>query len=238
MSLAEGFKSTRLPDPWFAFLLPFYTYQNDWTRTNSPRFFGFLASDAQPNTFWLNYLASAGASYRADARGTTLYGDLLIDDTEAPAGLGAGDDVPSKTGYQLGVYAPDLGGLGGRFAARLEFSSIAATTYTNVSGPIAWSRDGLPLGFPGGANARVVFARLDARLTDTISAAVDGSVQRRTSGSQPGADMDALGLYATYALRPNSFVGLRLDHRRIETFGETGQTRTRTRFEVNAGVGF
>ncbi len=149
LSLAESFKSTRLPDPFFAFLLPFYVYQNDWTETSRDRWLEFLVSDPQPNTFWLNYLASAGLSYRADARGTTLYTDLLIDDTEAPRGLGLGNEVPRKLGVQVGVYAPDLGGVG-RYAARLEFASIDATTYSNVSRPINWEHDGLPSASPAG----------------------------------------------------------------------------------------
>lgn len=235
LALREAFKSTRLPDPLLAFLLPFYTYQTDWTETNHPRLFGFLASGAQPNTFWMNYFASAGLSYRADGRGTMLYGDYLIDDVKAPAGLGLGNRVPRKTGAQIGVYLPDLGGIG-RYAARLEFSSIDQTTFTNVSEPVAWRRDELPLGFPAGPNTRVLFGRIDARLSDKVRVAVDASIRRRKSETEPGADVDSLGAYATYALRNNAFIGTRLGHQRIVDRGVAAQTRTR--FEVNAGVGF
>ena len=43
-ALAEGYKSTRLPDPLLAAVLPFYLYQNDWTKSSSHRPLKFLAT--------------------------------------------------------------------------------------------------------------------------------------------------------------------------------------------------
>lgn len=234
-SVAEAFKATRLPDPWFALVLPFYTYQNAWTRSNRFRLLGFLASDPEPDSFWLNYVATAGASFRADARGTTLYGTLLLDDVKAPQGFGKGDEVPRKLGGQVGVYVPDLGGVG-RYAGRLEFSFVDPTTYVTVSRPVNWQRDEVPIGLPSGPNARVWFGRIDARLSSRVDAALDATLRRQASRNQTGLEGNALGVYATYALRSDAFAGLRLDYNRDKNGGEPA--RSRTRLELNAGIGF
>lgn len=233
LSAAESFKSTRLPDPLFALVLPFYLYQDDWTDKHG--LFAPFVTDKQGNTAWLNYTASAGLSYRADGRGTTLFGDLLIDDVESPFGIGLGNDVPRKIGYQIGVHVPDLGG-SGRYGARLEYASLDATTYRNVSEPISWERDDRPLGFPTGANARLAYGRFDARLTPALHLALDGSVRRRASSAEPGPNAETVGLNATYSLRPDAFLGARIDGRREQMPGQ--RRRTRVRFEVNAAIGF
>lgn len=239
-SFSEVFKSTRLPDPWAAVLLPFYTYQNDWTGSNSGRWFGFLASDPQPNTFWMNYMVDVQVVFRPRGGGDAgqrpaFYADLLIDDIQAPEGLGEGNDVPRKIGWQVGVFAPDLGG-NGKYAGRLEYATIDATTYTNFSPPITWTRDSLPLGHPAGPNAKVLFGRLDAALTPKVNVAVEAAQRRRNSSSGPEANADRLGVYATYAVDNNAFVGARVEHRRISPQGAARDSRTR--FEVNAGIGF
>lgn len=234
-SVAEAFKSTRLPDAWAPMILPFYTYQNDWTKSNKERWFGFLASGAQPNTFWLNYMVDVGASYRADARGTRFYADLLADDLKAPKGLGKGDETPRKIGAQVGVHIPDLGGQG-RYAARLEYATIDLNTYTNISPPIAWAQDGLPLGHPTGPNARVFFGRLDATLTEKVTMAVEGAARRRASNDGPEANAERIGLYASYAASPSAFFGARLEYRRITPPGATSDKSARA--ELNAGIGF
>lgn len=239
LSFTESFKSTRLPDGQWALLLPFYVYQRDWTRQEpgAPRLFGFLATSTQPDTFWLNFLADLNVSYRADQRvaGTTFYADLLVDDLQAPVNLGKNDSVPRKIGFQVGVHAPDLGGLG-RYGLRLEYASIDAGTYTSLSPPVAWNQQGLPLGHPAGPDARVFFARVDARLSPRVDLALEGRVRRRARGSEgSSANRDALGVYATYALRANAFVGTRLDYERAP---RALPEQTRTRFELNAAVGF
>jgi hypothetical protein len=239
LAFAESFKSTRLPDPHFALVLPFYTYQNDWTSTNRNRWFGFLASDPQPNTAWLNYLASINVSYRADIRrGTVVYGDLVLDDLKAPPGLRQDNATPRKIGALLGVYAPDLGGGNGRYRARAEIASIDPGTFTNVSPPVAWVRDGRPLGFPTGPNSRLGFVRLDARVSPRLDLALDAFVRRRARGGagDGGADAESVGIYGAYALRDDAFVGARLDYGRVTPPG--GPADRRTRFEINAAFGF
>ncbi len=82
---------------------------------------------------------------------------------------------------------------------------------------------------------RVWFGRFEARLSPGSMPPLTDSCAGPTTTSL-GADADALGLYATYALRNDAFVGARVDYGREEVAGEPA--RTRTRFEVNAGIGF
>jgi hypothetical protein len=236
LSFAEMFKSTRLPDPVFSAVLPFYLYQHDWTAGNR-NLLGFLVSDEQPNTAWMNYMGDIGVSYRADARGTVLYADLLLDDVQAPFGWGKGDDVPRKIGQQYGVYFPDLGGAS-RYGLRLEYTNTDPTTYTNISGPIAWTNDALPLAHPAGPNAHSFFVRFDARVNDRVNLAAEGEARRRGSDIRGPAtpDADRFGLFGTYLLRRDAFIGFRYDYRRVSPPGSPSDTRSR--FEVNAGFGF
>lgn len=238
VSLAEAFKSTRLPSPFFAAILPFYLYQNEWTRSSRSNVLGPLVSGALPDTFWLNYAGDAQVSYRPGARsGDVLYADLLLDDVKAPTGIGLGDDTPRRIGWQIGAYTPDLFGMK-RFGARLEYSTIDQTTYTDVSRPINWSQDGIPLGYSAGPNARVLFGRFDARISDKLKVALEGQTRRRnvTSAASTEPNIDRLGFFATYDVRQNLFVGARLDRARIAP--ADGNSTTQTRIEGNIGYGF
>jgi hypothetical protein len=235
LSFAEMFKSTRLPDPLFSAILPFYLYQHDWTAGNR-NFLSFLVSDEQPNTAWMNYMGDIGVSYRADSRGTVLYADLLLDDVKAPFGWGKGDDVPRKIGQQYGVYFPNLGGAG-KYGLRLEYANTDPTTYTNVSRPIMWTNDGLPLAHPGGPNIHSFFGRVDAVVTDRVKVAAEAEIRQRGANDRgaPTPDSDRVGLYATYLLRQNAFIGLRYDYRKVAPL--SGSVQTRNRIELNAGFG-
>jgi hypothetical protein len=126
LSLGESFKSTRLPSPLLANILPFYVYQAEWTKGSRRQILGGIVDGALPDTGWLNYLADANVSYRADRRGTILYSDLLLDDVKAPSGFGLEGPTRRKLGGQLGIYAPDLGGAGGKYA--LVWSSPPSTS--------------------------------------------------------------------------------------------------------------
>jgi hypothetical protein len=234
-SVAELLKSTRLPDPQWAMVMPFYLYQHNWTKGSRSRPFGFLATGALPDTFWFNYVGDAQVSYQVDGRtGATVYGDLLLDDVKAPRGWGFGDDTPSKTGTQLGVYLPRLD-RAGRTSLRLEYTSLDAPTYTDVSRPIQWTAaDTLPLGHPAGPDTRTLFARLDYAVSDRLRLAVEGMDSRRRSGGGgafPGFTRYAsryVDLFASYAVRRDAFVGARYQNRQ----------GTSNRFEVNVGAGF
>jgi hypothetical protein len=236
-SFAETFKSTRLPGPIFSAILPFYLYQNDWTEASRNRWFGFLARGAEPNTFWLNYVGDAQVSYRAGSRGEVLYLDLLLDDTKAPRGIGLGDDTPQRMGYQVGAYAPDLFGLK-RYGLRLEYANIDTTTYTNISPPVAWTQDGLPLGHAAGPNASVFFARFDARFSDKVKVALESQTRRRrvTEATSTEPNADRLGIYATYSLKRDLYLGARVERNHVEPVG--GPSTTKTRIEGNIGFGF
>lgn len=236
-SLAEGIVSTRLPDPLLANVLPFYIYQNDWTRGSRHRTFGFLATSTEPDTFWLNYMADIGLAYRVDRRGTRLYADVVLDDLKAPSGLGRGDDTPRKIGQLYGIYLPDLGGVG-RYGARFEYATVDANTFTHSTPANAWVDDGRPLGYSSGPNARVYFTRLDWKASDTISLAFEGQSRRRrtTIPDRPDPNINRVSLFATYAPRRDAYAGIRAEYRTLDLPGRA--TDRDVRFEVNAGAGF
>jgi hypothetical protein len=235
LSLGESFKSTRLPSPLFANILPFYLYQAEWTKGSRRKILGGLVDGALPDTGWLNYLADANLSYRTGARGMVVYGDFLLDDIKAPSAIGLPGPGPKrKTGIQLGAYAPDLGGVGGKYGLRLEFATIDAETYTNTSLPVAYDQNGISLGHPAGPNANVYFGRFDIAASPKLKLAVEGTVRRRKSDSDPAPKSDRLGLYASYALHKNTFVGARFEHSRKQF----GAVTTGDRAEINAGIGF
>lgn len=251
VSLGESFKSTRLPDAFYAFTLPsFYFYQDTYTRyPGDPRRpLQFLATTPPyQNTSWLNYLGDAQVAYRVDSRGTVLYSDLLLDDIKAPEGIGKGNDTPRKIGFQLGAYAPALD-RAGRYAARLEYTTIDTGTYLNASPPVYWDNNGKPLGYASQTNADVFFGRVDAAFSPRFKAAAEGYVRRakdetggdpgRLGAVSPAFDADRFSLFATYTLRRDAFVGLRLDRTSVTPSAPGSARQTDTRAELNFGVGF
>ena len=237
VSLGESFKSTRLPSPILANILPFYLYQNEWTRSGRHHLLGGLVSGALEDTGWLNYLADVNLAYRADRRGTTLYSDLLLDDFKAPAGLGLPGPAPKrKLGGQVGVYAPDLGALGGKYGLRLEFATIDTGTYTNISPPVAYNENGVALGHPAGPNAQVYFGRFDVAASPKVKLAIEGTIRRQKDESTLAPKSDRVGLYASYALRRDAFLGARFEH--VRTQNDATANSNGNRVELNAGIGF
>lgn len=249
VSAGEAFKSTRLPDAFYAFTLPsFYFYQDTYTQyaDENRRLLSFLrTTDPYPNTAWLNYLADLQVSYRVDSRGTLVYTDVMLDDVNAPEAIGNDFDTPRKVGLQFGVYAPALD-REGRYGARLEYTSIDTGTYLNASPPVYWSRDGRALGYAPGTNANVVFGRFDAAVSPRFKAAAEAYVRRardetggdpnRLGAVSPVFDADRFSLFATYSLRRDAFVGLRVD--RTSVTPRAGSRDTNTRAELSLGVGF
>lgn len=239
VSLGESFKSTRLPSPVFANILPFYLYQSEWTRSARHHILGGLVSGALPDTGWLNYLADANVTYRADSRGTILYSDLLLDDVKAPKGLGLPGPAPKqKIGSQFGVYVPDLGAQRGKYGLRLEFATIDVGTYTNASLPVAYGENGAALGHPAGTNAQVYFGRFDVAATSKVKIAIEGTIRRQKDESTPAPKSDRVGLYASYALRRDAFIGARFEHVRTQNDAIINTIGTGNRAEINAGIGF
>ena len=237
-SFAEGFKSTRLPDPLWSQLLPYYAYQDAWTSGGRGRLLGFLAQHPERDSLWFNYLADANITYRLDKKGTQFYADLMLDDVKAP--LETGDalvPIHRKIGQQFGVYLPEFDRLG-RLSARLEYTRTDELTYTHVSPPVAWSKEDFPLGFPGGPNGQIFFGRLDATLNENFTAAIEAETRQRihTRAGSPEPNVDRLGLYGTWAFRRNIAFGARYEWRRY-SFANAPKQKL-SRFEANATFGF
>jgi hypothetical protein len=237
-SLGEGFKSTRLPDPLFSVILPFYVYQNNWTTNNRRRPLSFLVSHSQRDSLWFNYLADANVGYRLDKKGTLLYFDLNLDDVKAPAETGdAIIPIRRKIAQQFGAYFPEFDRQG-RLSARIEYTHVDQFTYTHTSSPVAWSKEDFPLGFPGGPNGQIYFGRLDVVMTEKLSGAIEGETRQRvhTDSDSGEPNVNRVGLYATYSFRPNIAFGARYEYRRYSYVGSP--TQNLSRLEANATIGF
>ncbi|GAB4453505.1 MAG: hypothetical protein OHK0029_06460 [Armatimonadaceae bacterium] len=239
-SFGEAFKSTRLPDPIFSQIFPYFLYQNDWIDNDDVtyfRLFPFLVSDPQTDAAWINYIADITAGYRPDNRGTVLYAALMLDDVRSPEPISLDGRTPRKIGQQYGVYLPDLGGIG-RYGLRLEYSTTDVATYRTVAEPSDWYWDGTPLGFPAGSNADVFFGRLDVAFDTRWKVAVEGVTRRRhkTNPGDEGRNADRVSLFASYAPVPHAFAGLRVEHQSFSLPGSPAERRTC--LELNAGIGF
>jgi hypothetical protein len=238
LSLAEALMNTRLPDPIYSQVLPYYLYQNDWTAISRHHWLGSLIQDSQPNYNWSNYFADVNLSYRADGRGTILYVDYALDDIKAPFGLGDPNNTttPRKLGQQYGIYLPNLDGAH-RYTLRLEYSTSDRETYTNVVAPLIWARGNVPLGYPGGPNARLLFSRLEARVSEKVKVAVEAETRQRgvTLPDTNEPDVNRFGLYASYDLRRDVFLGGRYEYQK--TMPQIGNTNEQSRFELNIAVG-
>jgi hypothetical protein len=239
LSLGEAMKAARQPDPLWANLLPYYLYQSNWTSSSRSHPLGFLVTESEPDTYWKNYVADINAAYRTGAATSpAVYADLLINDLKAPHGLGFNAPTPQKLGEQIGITDPDLLP-GGRLGARIEYASIDPGTYTNTSTPLVWQDQGVPLGYPSGPDTDEIFGRLDVKITDRIRLAAEAAhVGRRGTPfpalPPPGPTDNRAGLYATYALRRNLFLGARYEHDSAGVLGEPDHDRV----EVNVGAGF
>lgn len=242
-SLAETFKSTRLPGAGWALVLPFYAYQNAFTdepNNDEQRPFGFITGGkTYPNTLWFNYLIDAQISYRAiPDRDLTVYTDFLVDDIQAPKGLQAGlVSTPRKVGLLLGGYCPRLDNAG-RYGLRLEFSTIDPDTFSSVSAPVAYTVDGTLLGYPGGGNTRLFFGRFDARVSTKAKASAEIAVRRKDDKNRPGLTGNRFSLYGSYNLTQSAFLGARLDHVTGDMRLPNVSTQEETRGELSIGYGF
>ncbi|MBC8134320.1 MAG: hypothetical protein H8F28_00345 [Fibrella sp.] len=243
LSLAESFKSTRLPGAGWAFVLPFYAYQNAFTdepNNDEQRPFGFITGGkTYPNTLWFNYLIDAQVSYRAiPDRDLTVYTDFLVDDIQAPKGLQGGMiSTPRKVGFLLGGYCPRLDNAG-KYGLRLEFSTIDPDTFGSVSAPVAYAIEGAPLGYPGGGNTRLFFGRFDTRVSEKAKAAAEIAVRRKDDKNRPGLSGNRFSLYGSYNLNRAAFLGARLDHVTGDIRLPNVSTQEETRGEVSIGYGF
>ena len=180
-TVSEALKTTRLPDPEWALVLPLFFYQNDATAHVKRHYFPFLITNQEPNTYFKNYSGDVGASYTADRHsGLNFYGDLLIDDVKALPGLGNGFDTPQKAGRadrrrRAALWAARTAALAR--VRRVQWRSTGGRTRT-FPHPFIWTLNGAPLGYAAGPNARVLFARLDATITDKLKIAIDGETRR------------------------------------------------------------
>jgi hypothetical protein len=197
ISVEEAYTSTQFRSP-DVLVLPYYAYQKAYyPGTNEP--------------FYFNYNFNIGLTVTPRGPSTTerVYGQFLVDDLQAPKGLGKGNVTPRKIGYLLG-YADVFARSGADFV--IEYAHTDQQTYTKLPPlptSLAWYNAGLPIGYPSGTNGNQVYARLGQRLTPRVELSLDGYNRQRTSVSFPAVTATAVDVAVAYRLGGSQSIGLR-----------------------------
>jgi hypothetical protein len=213
LSLQEAFIANRLRGPGFL-VLPYYAYQKIFIHNNA----------AEPNEF--NYNVDASLTYRplAGDPDQRIYVDFMIDDIQAPKGLGLGNHVPRKVAYLVGaagkIRSSGTDGV-------IEYMHADPRAFTKAQAgiePLGWFYDGLPLAHPAGSNASEIYGRLGQAISSRWSMAVDARRRVRIDDSFPAPSVRELGAAVTYHLTPAASVGVRYSDFREDPFPGTGDT--------------
>ncbi len=197
LSLEEAYTSTQFRSP-TVLVLPYYAYQKAYyPGTNEP--------------FYLNYNFNLGVSVTPHGLNTDqrVYGQFLVDDLQAPKGLGRGNITPRKIGYLLG-YTQGFPRSGTDVV--LEYAHTDRQTYTKLPPlptSLAWYSGDLPLGYPSGTNGNQIYLRLGQKLSPRLDLSADGYERRRASADFPAIDSSAVDLALAYRLGLSQSVGLR-----------------------------
>ncbi|MGI4789020.1 MAG: hypothetical protein ACRYFS_09240 [Janthinobacterium lividum] len=176
--------------------LPYYAYQKiDYANVDEPSHF--------------NYNFNLGLTVTPHGPNTSqrFYGQFLIDDLQAPKGLGKGNITPRKIGYLLG-YAQTFDRSGTDLV--LEYAHTDQQTYTKVlplPTSLAWFNGDLPIGYPSGTNGNQVYARLGQRLTSRLDLSLEGRDRQRASADFPAVNARSLDLGLAYHLGVSQSIG-------------------------------
>lgn len=204
ISLEEAYASNEFKNINVLFT-PFFAYQsNEYTNTVEP--------------FKFNYLANIGLTIEpfGPATDARLYGQLVLDDIEAPGRLGKGTSVPRKIGYLLG-YAQVFPRSG--TDAVLEYAHADRATYTAPAvAELAWFDGDLPQAHPIGPNGKEVFVRLGQRLNPRLHLSVEARDRRRVADDFSAPTSRSLDVGLDYRLGPSRSVGLTLSDYREDPF--------------------
>ncbi len=197
VSVEEAYTSTQFRSP-DVLVLPYYAYQKAYyPGTNEPFFFNY------------NFNLGLTVTPRGPDTNQRLYGQFLVDDLQAPKGLGKGNVTPRKIGYLLG-YADTLARSGTNFV--VEFAHTDQQTYTRLPPlptSLAWYNGDLPIGYPSGTNGNQVYARLGQRVTPRVELSLDGYNRQRSSINFPAVTASAVDLALAYRLGLSQSIGLR-----------------------------
>jgi len=202
LSLEEAYTSTQFRSP-DVLVLPYYAYQKAYyPGTNEPFFFNY------------NFNIGVTVTPRGPDTNQRVYGQFLVDDLQAPKGLGKGNVTPRKIGYLLG-YADTLARSGTSFA--VEYAHTDKQTYTKLPPlptSLAWYNGDLPIGYPSGTNGNQIYARLNQRVTPRVELSLDGYNRRRASADFPAVTASAVDFALAYRLGQSQSIGLRYSNYR------------------------
>ncbi len=197
ISVEEAYTSTQFRSP-DVLVLPFYAYQKiHYPNTDEPFYFNY------------NFNIGLAVTPRGPSTPARLYGQFLVDDLQAPKGLGRGNVTPRKIGYLLG-YADVFARSGTDFV--IEYAHTDQQTYTKLPPlptGLAWYNAGLPLGYPSGTNGNQVYARVGQRVTPRLELSLDGYNRPRASAAFPAVTSSAVDVAVAYRLGASQSIGLR-----------------------------
>ena len=197
LSLEEAYSSTQFRSA-DSLVLPYYAYQKvTYPNSDEPFFF--------------NYNFNVGLTVTPHGPNTSqrFYGQFMVDDLQAPKGLGRGNITPRKIGYLLG-YADTFARSGTNVV--LEYAHTDRQTYTKLPPlpiSLAWYNGDLPIGYPSGTNGNQVYLRVGQRLSPRLDFSIDGYDRKRASADFPAVNSRALDLALAYHLGLSQSIGLR-----------------------------
>jgi len=182
-------KTTETPNP-LMLALPSWAYQSV-----------FLEDvDAK----W-NSVVGLEAIYRP-SRKLDAYAQWMVDDLNNP--FDPGESVPKKTGLLVGIRSRSREPMDAGTRVTAEYGVVDTNAYeaTRVGLPhLAWSQDGLPLGWPYGADNRTFALKLEQKLGrrwDLVSSFL--TVREK----QSGGEQNTLSVRPTLQISPRASVGL------------------------------
>jgi capsule assembly protein Wzi len=203
LSIDEAIKSSSTRDGPLALFLPLYVYNHT------------VFTDAE-KARTVNYLGGGDLWY-APSDAVRVYGDLVIDDTTTPFGLGY--HVPRKIGYLLGINLPHLNGR--RTEVWLEWALTDGEqpgsgvqeggTYIHRNPTLSWYVNDLPIGHPMGQNRRGPFARVRHRFSRRFTAIGEWEDERQWRPTPIVGNRRRAMLYGAYDLRPDRSIALRVE---------------------------
>ena len=206
LSLEETYTSTQFRSA-TVLVLPYYAYQKAYyPNSNEPFFFNY------------NFNLGLSVMPRGPNTSRRLYGQFLIDDLQAPKGLGKGNVTPRKIGYLLG-YTEAFERTGTEVV--LEYAHTDKQTYTKLPPlptSLAWYSADLPLGYPSGTNGSQVFLRLGQRLSSRLDVSLEGRDRQRASADFPSPNARAVDLAFAYHLGLSQSIGLRFSDYREDPY--------------------
>ncbi len=204
LGINETGKMTKTPNPLALVLPSLYLYEHIFLDDIDKEYNAFISGDI---------------TYKFSPK-FEIYGDLLIDEMNAPSWLRHGPNMhrPTAIAVLAGLHWRDLTG-DDTTRLRTEFISVSKVTYTASREDypeLDYTQGGLLMGSPVGPNSRAVFVRLDKRFPDHWTGALEALMRWPTNEVATDiGDTHRISLLVARDLAPRTSLTFRYDHLRL-----------------------